>query len=75
MTADQARALEDLPVHPVGHRPRHAARSTGLVDTALAGAIRVGGADDLPDANIRVVANEQYRIVALEDLTGLDAGG
>jgi hypothetical protein len=37
--------------------------------------VRVRGADELPDAVIRGVADEQDGLVALEDLAGLDAGG
>src|SRR5689334_22935057 len=38
-------------------------------------AVRVRGADELPDAVIGVMLDQQNGLAALEDLEGLDAGG
>src|SRR6266536_374831 len=49
----------------------------GVVEmTDLAGAaVRVGGADQLPDSVVGVVADQENGLVAFEDFAGLDAVG
>jgi hypothetical protein len=49
----------------------------GVVEVSdLAGAaVRVRGADELPEPVVGVVAHQQNRLPTLEDLDGLDAGG